>query len=100
MNHYPKTPGYKDGDTSREAAEHIAPSAAILREQVYAVLCQKPMTADECADTLGLSCLAVRPRVTELYQLGRIEDSGIRRKNISGRRAKVMRVVGQRSLFE
>lgn len=101
MNHsYPQTPGYRDLDTSFEAAQAIAPCAKVLREKVYQAICARNMTADECADELGESILAIRPRVTENVKLGLIEDTGLRRKNRSGRNAKVWAAVkGQIELF-
>ena len=47
------------------------------------------VTADEVAELLGRSVLAVRPRVSELYDIGLIRDSGERRRNASGINAKV-----------
>jgi predicted ArsR family transcriptional regulator len=47
------------------------------------------MTADECADTIGMSVLSIRPRFTELHRRGAIEETGELRHNRSGRRAKV-----------
>lgn len=88
---YPVMPGYKEGDTSRKAAESVAPSAARLRSMVLAELKRSPGTADEIAGRLGLSILSVRPRVTELAKMCQVEDTGERRANASGRSAKVMR---------
>ena len=47
---YPDSPGWKSGDTSREAAEAIAPTAEILRERIYRAIKDagdRGMTADE-----------------------------------------------------
>ena len=89
-DHYPHAPGFKDDDTSREAAESIAPSAELLRERCYSALRENgPATADEVAGWLELSVLSTRPRFTELQRAGRICDTGERRKNASGRNAKV-----------
>lgn len=88
---YPASPGHYGSDTSRAAAEHIAPDAARLRGMVLAEIRRAPGTADEIAGRLALSILSVRPRVTELAKTGAIEDTGERRANASGRSAKVMR---------
>jgi predicted ArsR family transcriptional regulator len=59
-------------------------------------------TADEAASELGESILAIRPRLSELVALGKIEDSGLRRKNASGMTATVWRrkeQFGQRQLL-
>ncbi|MGU3316308.1 hypothetical protein ACLBWH_12225 [Sphingomonas sp. M6A6_1c] len=47
------------------------------------------LTADEVAGRLGLSILSIRPRLTELARLGRVRDSGSRRRNVSGKQAIV-----------
>ncbi len=88
--HYPAAPGAQDRDTSRAAAAAIAPTAARLRERVLTLFERsKGLTADEAAGRLGLSILSVRPRVTELARAGKLRDSGVRRKNGSGRSAIV-----------
>ena len=62
----------------------------ILRGQILSVLrACGGMTADECADTLGESIMAVRPIYSDLKREGRILPSGERRLNISGRMAHV-----------
>ena len=89
--HYPSMPGSQDRDTSRAAAASIAPAASAIRDRVLAQFERSTgMTADECAGRLGLSILTVRPRVTELSRLGKLRDSGTRRKNtLSGKSAIV-----------
>ena len=49
-------------------------------------------TADEVAGRLGLPVLTVRPRCTELRQLGLVERTGERRATASGSGAYVLRV--------
>jgi DNA-binding Lrp family transcriptional regulator len=109
MSLYPFTPGYKDADTSKEAAEAIAPKAAHYRRAVMEAFRRAGwggLTADEAAEALNLDILTVRPRVSELKALDLIEDTGARHENQrSGKRAKVMRDVlatppgGQCELF-
>jgi predicted ArsR family transcriptional regulator len=92
---YPAAPGFKDRDTSRKAAEHVACRAELLRSNCLEIVRasgQEGCTADEAATDLGESVLSVRPRFTELLKLGKITDSGLRRRNASGRSAKVWRV--------
>lgn len=90
---YPNSPGYKDNDTSREAAESMEKPAGKLRLEVLGMLhYHGPLTADECADKMKKDKLAVRPRFTELQQAGKIVDTGTRRKNMSGRSAKVWKL--------
>jgi predicted ArsR family transcriptional regulator len=87
---YPGTPGSKDRDTSHAAADQIAEAAPQLRARALAVVERSNgMTADEVAGRLGISILSIRPRLTELARLGKVRDSGVRRKNVSGRRAIV-----------
>lgn len=90
---YPEAPGFKDRDTSRKAAESVAGTAPHLRRVVLDLLKRHPLglTADEAAAKLEQSVLSVRPRFTELLRDGLIDDTGERRKNASGRSAKVWR---------
>ena len=87
--HYPDVPGFKVGGTSREAAEAAQVGAELLRFRVFQALKAGPSTADECACRIGESVLSVRPRMTELKAMGKVIDTGVRRKNASGRRAAV-----------
>ncbi len=89
---YPQVAGYKRTDTSREAAASI--DAGTLRAKVLrAIRDLGPLTADQCAVSLNLSILSIRPRCTELRELGRLRDTGERRPNISGRNAIVWGLV-------
>lgn len=90
---YPERPGFKEPTTSKAAADHMAPSAGALRNAVLSALRRHgPMTADECAARVGRSVLAIRPRVTELKQMGKIAKTLNVRKNESGRPATVWRL--------
>lgn len=80
-------------DTSLDAADAMADRAPILRARVLSVLATGDFTADEVAAKLGESVLAIRPRVIELAKADRIADTGERRKNASGRKAIVWRLV-------
>jgi len=57
------------------------------------------LTADEAADVLGLSYFSIRPRVTELARMGKLEDSGEVRPNHSGKNAIVWRLKWKHDLF-
>lgn len=93
---YPYSPGYKDSDTSKLASEEIKEDAETLRMAVYSALkTQKPMTADEMSEYLNRDKLSIRPRFSELKEQGLIEDTGLRRKNISGKKAKVFRAISK-----
>ena len=69
----------------------VRPDVKTLRASCLTVLTRGNYTADEVAERLGESVLSIRPRITELKRMGRIEDTGLRRTNESGHRAAVMR---------
>lgn len=89
---YPNSPGWKARATSKRAASAARGRKTEVQNRILVLLRARPMTADEIAEHLGESILYIRPRVTELSMLDRIEDSGERRKNISGQSAIVWRV--------
>lgn len=68
--HYPTTPGYKEGTTSKEAAAAAAPSAGKIREQALRQIAARPLTADEVGVALDVDILVARPRVSELRKRG------------------------------
>ncbi len=86
---YPHEAGWKQGGTSKDAALAIEPKAKTVRDRVLEMLTDHAMTPDECADAMGESILTVRPRCSELFRRGLLIDTGIRRKNSSGRPAIV-----------
>lgn len=90
--------GYQDVDTSLKAAREVSGSgrAATLRGLVLKAYHASifGLTADECADLLGEDKLSIRPRVAELKLDGKLTDTGIRRKNASGKSAAVMKIAG------
>lgn len=90
---YPDTPGYKRSGTSQEAAESIAERMPNMRRMVFEALKLRDMTADEVASALNLSVLQTRPRLSELLAYDKIRDTGIRRKNASGKNAVVWAVI-------
>lgn len=89
---YPQSPGYKRRDTSKQAAEDMKPSAETLRQKVYDLLTRLELSADQAAYILEEDKLSIRPRCSELAKMGRIEDSGKRSLNKSGKKAVVWRV--------
>lgn len=84
---YPTVAGFKRAGTSSEAARTI--DAKTLRGKVVQELAKSPGTADEIADRLRVDKLSIRPRCSELAALGKVEDSGLRRANTSGKKAVV-----------
>lgn len=90
---YPTYPGSRNTDTSRDAAKDIAPKAEVIRSKIMRMLRVRDMSPDECAAELELNILAVRPRFSELYKLGKIERTDKRALTASKKRAIVWRVV-------
>lgn len=91
---YPDRPGFKVPGPSEDAANSVAGSAAVMRGNVLRIFQNcfpQGMTADEVAESLNLSVLSVRPRVSELHRSGSLADTGSRRKNSSGMTATVWR---------
>ena len=88
---YPEAPGWKEPTTSREAAEAVDAKAcrALVRQALREY---GDMSADECASRIQLSILSVRPRFSELRATQEIFDTGKRRVNASGKKAKVWRL--------
>ena len=118
MPKYPQTPGHNKVDTSIQAANSMIGTAATMRSMIYRLLsrvdsdehlhdCSAPvrehvekvqLTSREIATKLSKKCNqivkhdSVWKRISELRANGRVEDSGIRRTNPSGRKAKVWKV--------
>lgn len=90
---YPQHPGWKRTDTSLAAATAVKFTANTLRASVlHALRAYGNMTADECAELLRADKLSIRPRFSELHNMGKIRDTGDRKKNASGRSAIVWRI--------
>lgn len=89
---YPRSPGFKERTTSRDAARKIAPRAQTLRDQVLITLrvaWPGGLTADEVARKVGKREFSIRPRLSELRNMRAIEPratKGVveRRPNESG----------------
>jgi predicted HTH transcriptional regulator len=86
---YPNVPGFKRRDTSQDAAAQMQHESSQLQTACLSVIVDAPSTADEVAETLRRSILTIRPRLSELVAKNKIEDSGVRRHNLSGKRAIV-----------
>jgi len=89
--------GYQSRDTSLAAAEENIDKKVSMREQVYKLLLQSavPLSADQIAEQLGRSFISVRPRVTELSNALRVEDSGKRGKTQWGKSCILWQVRGK-----
>lgn len=80
--HYPEKPAKGKRDTSREAAESIAPRAGTLQASVLAELERAgPLATYELAARLKVRYGSIQPRTSELSKLGKIRDSGKRRQD-------------------
>lgn len=91
---YPGGAGYRRGsDTSEEAAARVTPTLAARQAIVLRELKRLgAATGDEIMAALGTqNPNKVRPRLTELQELGLIEDTGTRRPTPSGGTAIVWR---------
>jgi predicted transcriptional regulator len=88
---YPRRPGWKESETSREAALEMEARAGTLRRLALDYIRKHPgHTADEVASALGESAWAIRPRVSELRKLGLVINEG-RGRNKSGKGAHLWR---------
>lgn len=90
---YPHAPGFKREGTSSDAAREVEREASTLRRNCLEVIDLHPSTADEVAEQLQRSVLAIRPRLSELVARGRIVESGERRPNASGKMAVVWKTL-------
>jgi len=74
-------PGGKQ-DTSVRAAAMVRQGASAMERTILGLLEHRalgaPLTANKLAELSGLPLTTVRPRLTHLQQIGKIEDSGQR----------------------
>lgn len=94
---YPDTPGHRGVDTSVAAAEAVADYLPALQSLVYRTIVAAGadgLTADELAERVGYARWSVQPRTTELKLKGLIVDSGVRRRNSTGKQAIVWVTAG------
>lgn len=84
---FPFAPGYKGGSTSLAGAEAIAPSVPNHHALILKALegfGANGAIGDTVADHLGWEKWRVRPRLAELRAMGKVVDSGMRRRSESG----------------
>lgn len=87
-----RPPAQRHSDTSRAAADAIAPKAGTLRAVVLAFIKSQGAfgaTDEEISLALDMAGNTVRPRRRELQQAGLVVDSGRRRPTESRRLAVV-----------
>lgn len=92
FNRYPARPGYQPTETSYIAAKSVQHEANKLQEACLKAIAEEPRTADEVASVVHRSVLAIRPRLSELFKMGKIEKSEEVRLNVSGKWAAVWRL--------
>jgi hypothetical protein len=95
MPHTSEGIGYRNTDTSAQAADRVESRAGTLRASVLDVLrgASAPLSPDAVADILREDKLSIRPRFTELKDAGKIRDSGLRGKTDLGRPCILWEVV-------
>ena len=81
-------------DTERQAAEFIATKVTGLRLQALQSLAsaQPGLTGSQVADKMDAWLYSVKPRLTELQNMGLAQDSGARAKNDRGRQEVVWEI--------
>lgn len=84
-------------DTSAAAYSGIMPASERLRAVVYQTLHANPqgLTVDETCAIAKYPRYSLQPRFTELRDKRAIADTGMRRRNVSGAKAIVWKVVDQ-----
>lgn len=87
MGYTEKGIGYQHRDTSLAAAEDSEDKKLTLREQVYQLLLKttQPLSAEQIASMLERPDVSVKPRLSELSNESRVEDSGKRGKTQWGK---------------
>lgn len=96
---YPNVPGFKgSADTGREAAADMKEHCGRLQRMALRAIREAGqvredgtggLTADELAAKLEMDRWSIQPRTSELRRKHLIDDSGHRRRNVTGKRAVV-----------
>jgi len=81
-------------DTSIAASEQIVERAGTDAERIYNILIKTPMTCEEIEQATGLRHQTASARIRGLAIQGRVRDSGVRRKTVTGRAASVWMTSG------
>lgn len=83
-----------DPETSKRAARQVRPNT--MHAKILDALASSPsgLTIAELASLTGYKEVSVSPRMKPLRELGKIVDSGLRRKNAGGAEAIVWKVAG------
>lgn len=81
--------GYQNTDTSRDASPDSAAIKGLQADVMVTLEVHGPQTADKLAAMIGEDTLSIRPRLTELKNMGLVVDTGLRRQSDRGRQAIV-----------
>lgn len=86
--------GYRDTRVCpvQEALEFVVTDETPLHDRIMSAYNLRGLagyTADEAAELLGIGVLTARPRITELFQAGKLRRTGSKRLNRSGLKAHV-----------
>ncbi len=94
---YPHRAGYKEKrGCAEEAANKLAPKLKKLQMQVLYALCDygyEGTTAEHLAEGMELDPATVKPRISELRLLGRVEATGVKGKTRLGGTCAVWRAI-------
>jgi DNA-directed RNA polymerase specialized sigma24 family protein len=98
---YPDHPGHlgiteANRETSRSAANKVAPAPKSQRDKVRAALLEvylEGRSSDQIAEAIDVIRYSVRPRISELVAAGKVEATTERVKNSDGNSVVVWRAV-------
>jgi hypothetical protein len=92
LDKYPHVAGHRGVETSIEAAEEVTQHIGRMQKMAFEAIQQRGadgLTGDEVATQNGLDPVQMRARISELRRMGRVFDSGQRRRLLSGKRGIV-----------
>lgn len=91
---YPQTPGFKGKvETGRLAAAALTPKLGARQQEALDDLAANgPGSAEDIAERIGRHWYCVRPRLTELREMGLVVDTGRRKPTQFGGRTWEARV--------
>jgi hypothetical protein len=87
FDYYPHVPGHRGISSSIEAAEKIKSTVHTMRDRVHGIIKlagANGITTEELCQFMKMEAKHTQPRVSELRKLGKVVDSGLRRKSESG----------------
>lgn len=97
---YPNAPGYKKRPTAKKAAEDVVSKAKSLRVKCLKILKEvypAGRTPHQLAAELGEDINNIRPRCTELFEQGKIFDTGTKGETPSGKKCIIWAAVREKA---